>query len=178
MTITSGAASEFEQWFDQDMPRLFNYLSYRISDRAAVEDLTAAICEKGVQNLHRYDPARSDMAGWMFGIARHELLHYLRTQRRRPPPLSLDSLPELIASGETVEERAARLDLTRAALRHLGKLSEREQDILALRYGADLPSHEIARMVGMTAGNTRVTLHRALEKLRHLLIAEHEAANA
>lgn len=178
MADASSAASEFEQWYEQDMPRLFNYLSYRLRDRAAVEDLTAAICEQAVQNLHRYNPAHGDMAGWMFGIARHELLHYFRSHRRQPPPLSLDSLPELIADGETVEEQSARLSLTRAALRYLGELSEREQDIIALRYGADLPSEEIARIVGVTAGNARVTLHRALGKLRDLLISENEVTNA
>src|SRR5699024_6601508 len=84
VTDPSEPFSEFEEWYEHDMPRLFNYLSYRVRDRAAAEDLTAAICEKAVQNLHRYDPARSDLAGWIFGIARNELLHYLRSYRRRP----------------------------------------------------------------------------------------------
>lgn len=178
MTDPSELFSEFEQWYEHDMPRLFNYLSYRVRDRAAVEDLTAAICEKAVQNLHRYDAARSDMAGWIFGIARNELLHYLRSHRRRPANVSLDRLPDMLASGESVEEQANRMALTRDAMRRLGELSEQEQEMIALRYGADLNSDQIARMMGLTAGNVRVKLHRALEKIRELLISYEEVANA
>ena len=39
-------------------------------------------------------------------------------------------------------------------------------------------SDEIARIMGLTAGNVRVKLHRALEKIRELLISYEEVANA
>lgn len=178
MTDPGDAFSEFEQWYERDMPRLFNYLSYHVCDREAAEELTSAVCEKAAQNLHRYDPGQGDMAGWVFGIARRELLHHWRGKGRRPASLSLDSLPDMQASGETVEEQAHRLALTRAALRYLGELSGREQELIALRYGADLNSEQIARIVGLTAGNVRVMLHRALDKLRHRLISEQEVAHA
>jgi RNA polymerase sigma-70 factor (ECF subfamily) len=166
--------STFEEWYEQDMMRLFNYFSYRVRDRALAEDLTAAVCEKAVQNLHRYNPLQGDMAGWIFGIARHELQHHFRADRRRQPALSLESLPDMQSRGETVEEQVDRLALVRAAIRHLGSLSERDQDIIALRYGANLTSEETARMLGLSSENVRVMLHRALQKLRNMLISEAE----
>ncbi len=178
MTGSGDSIREFEAWYEADMPRLFNYLSYRVRDRESAEDLTAAVCEKAMQLLHRYDPRQGDMAGWIFGIARNELLHYLRDHSRRLQEVSLDKLPDMQARGETVEQQVSRLTLTRMAIQRLGELSEDEQELIALRYGAGLNSNEIGRIVGLTPGNVRVKLHRALEQLRTMLISEEEVTNA
>jgi RNA polymerase sigma-70 factor (ECF subfamily) len=94
----------FERWYEQDVGRLYNYLCYRLGDSAQAEDLTAAICERAVRNLDRYDPLQATFGAWMFGIARNELLHVLRDRKRRPAHLSLEMLPELESDGATVEE--------------------------------------------------------------------------
>src|SRR5687767_16033197 len=98
--------SQFETWYEQDMQRLFNYISYRVADKALAEDLTSAVCEKAIDNLHRYDPFQSSLGGWIFGIARNELMHYYRHRSRTSQRISLDTLPELRAEGTSVEEIA------------------------------------------------------------------------
>jgi len=170
--------SLFERWYEQDVDRLYRYLCYRLGDQAQAEDLTATICERAVRNLSRYDSLQATFGAWMFGIARNEMLHWLRDRQRRPPPVSLDTLPNLEADGATVEEQAHRADLTRQALMHLSALSDREQEIIALRYGADMTSGEIARLMNLSPNNIRVMLHRAIEKLQVLLVDKNEAENA
>src|SRR5688572_7187933 len=159
------------------MPRLFNYISYRVRDEAVAEDLTSAVCEKAIASLHRYDPLQSKLDAWIFGIARNELMHYYRHRSRNPQGVSLDGLPELVAEGASVEEMASRAALTRQAMQLLDQLDDREQEIIALRYGADLTSGEIARLMDLTPGNVRVVLHRAMDRLHALLVNEHEATD-
>ena len=67
------------------------------------------------------------------------------------------------------DEEQARL------LRCLGVLAEREREIIALRFLADLRHREIARAVGTSEGNVAKILHRALRKLRARLHDEGEA---
>lgn len=48
----------------------------------------------------------------------------------------------------------------------LGRLGERQQMVVVLRYFADLPDEEIARLVGCRRSTVRSVARRALEKLR------------
>jgi RNA polymerase sigma factor (sigma-70 family) len=60
-------------------------------------------------------------------------------------------------------ERSEELETLR---RVLADLSEREQEIIRLRFVAELPHREIGRAVGLRAGHVAVILFRALSKLR------------
>lgn len=173
----SDRLAQFEMWYEQDVSRLFSYISYRVRDRAAAEDLLGAVCEKAIRNLDRYNPAQGEIGWWVFGIARNELLHYWRDHSRQPVTVSLESLPELRAR-ESDEDSAEYVDAARHMIRRLAELPEREQEVIALRYGADLSTQEIARIMGLTDGNVRVLLHRTLDKLRNRIAASYEAENA
>jgi RNA polymerase sigma-70 factor (ECF subfamily) len=51
-------------------------------------------------------------------------------------------------------------------LQALAELTEREQEVIALRYGAALHIPEISRIMGLSENNVSVLLHRTIEKLR------------
>ena len=61
----------------------------------------------------------------------------------------------------------------------LGRLPERDRELLSLRYGADLKASQISQMLDMQVNAVEVALHRALAKLRALmtdsdgLVADH-----
>src|SRR5687768_18449878 len=98
------------------MQRLYSYISYRVRDKAAAEELTSAVCEQALLNLHRYDAARAPLHAWILGFARHKVQHYFRDQLTRPQPIALEALPHIEARGSTVEESAHRALLTRKVL--------------------------------------------------------------
>ena len=60
---------------------------------------------------------------------------------------------------------AVRADLARA----LATLDDRSRELIALRYGADLSSKEIGRIVDLKPGAVDVAIHRTLARLRGLL---------
>jgi RNA polymerase sigma-70 factor (ECF subfamily) len=45
-------------------------------------------------------------------------------------------------------------------------LPEREQDLIAMKYGADLTNREIAKITGLSETNVGSILHRTVNKLR------------
>jgi RNA polymerase sigma factor (sigma-70 family) len=59
----------------------------------------------------------------------------------------------------------------------VARLSSKDQELIALRYGADLTAKSIARLIGSRTNAVEVALHRALERLRTEL-APDEAAVA
>jgi RNA polymerase sigma-70 factor (ECF subfamily) len=66
------------------------------------------------------------------------------------------------ALGDLEAEAVERLALEDA----LARLSARDRDLLALRYGADLRARQIAELFGSTTNAVEVALHRALARLR------------
>lgn len=167
--------TRFMAWCEHDMPRLFNYVSYQVKDQSAAEELTSQICERALTHLHLYDPGKGTLNTWIFAIARNTIHNYRRSLSRRPTPVSLDALPEIQADGQSVEEAVAIGEAFKAVIGQLDRLPEREQEVIALRYGAGLSNQEIAGLTGLNAAHVGVVLHRALKKLRVALIAETEA---
>ena len=74
-------------------------------------------------------------------------------------------MPESRRRGELASDSAARLDLRRA----VSLLAERDAELIALRYGADLTAKQIAEVPGMRTNAVEVALHRALQTLREVL---------
>lgn len=51
----------------------------------------------------------------------------------------------------------------------IGRLSTHDQDLLALKFGAGLPSLPISKLTGLNQNNVNVGVYRAVRRLRHLL---------
>lgn len=156
-------------WYSNEMPRLFNYVAYLVRDRAVAEDLTAAICEKALERLHQYDARRGTLDAWMFAIARNSVRNHWRGEQRGGVIASLDALPMVQAQGGSPEEMAEAADMFRQIVAHLDELTDQEQEVIALKYGADVANADIAKVVGVTANHVGVIAHRALQKLRSRL---------
>jgi len=70
--------------------------------------------------------------------------------------------PELTSPEDLEADALQRLTLAAA----VDGLDERSQDLLALRYGADLSARQIAEILGLKTNAVEVALHRTLARLR------------
>jgi RNA polymerase sigma factor (sigma-70 family) len=70
-----------------------------------------------------------------------------------------------VAAVETYEMPEPALDLIRA----LGRLSPNQRAVAVLRLYVDLPTREVARILGITQATVRVHLSQARRRLRELL---------
>jgi RNA polymerase sigma-70 factor (ECF subfamily) len=166
----------FKAWYERDLPRLYRYVWYRVRDRVLAEELTAATCERVLEILDRYDPARGGFDAWMFGIAHNEVRSAQRSWGRRPALLSLDALPWNRGGERPVEQQVARREAFDTLIQGIAALPEPDQAVVALRYGAGLSNPEIAQITNLTPNHVAVRLHRALKKLRTVLAAQQAGA--
>jgi RNA polymerase sigma-70 factor, ECF subfamily len=99
---------------------------------------------------------------WLTSIVRREA--FREFERVRPDPIGMETieLTQDAADDEHVVETVERADI-RAAI---GRLSEREQQLLHLRYDEDLTESAISRRLSIPEGTVKVRLHRARHKLR------------
>jgi RNA polymerase sigma-70 factor (ECF subfamily) len=148
--------------YKDQLPRLYNYFRFRTGREADVEELTARTFEKAWKARDRYRRDLSGFSTWLFGIARNVATDYLRSSR---PHLSLDAARD-VAVDSTPEDDAAR----RSDIHRLGELTEhlsdRQRELIALKYGAALNNRLIARITGLSESNVGTVLQRTVGKLR------------
>ena len=148
--------------YRDQLPRLYNYFRFRTGRNADIEDLTARTFEKAWKARDRY---RQDLAGfstWLFGIARNVATDHLRAAH---PHLPLDAAAEAAVESTPEHDAAHRSDLAHLA-RLTRHLSDRQRELIALKYGAALNNRLIARITGLSESNVGTTLQRTVEKLR------------
>lgn len=156
----------FEDWYSAEMPRLFNYVCYRLSDRSAAEELTANICLLALSRADQFKPDKGTLSNWIFGIARNTIRNHFRAERRQARQVSLDALPEIIAEHASPDQALELRERFMQIVEGLHQLPEIEQEIVALRYGGDLSNAEIAQIMDLKKGHVAVMLHRSIKKLQ------------
>jgi RNA polymerase sigma factor (sigma-70 family) len=144
------------------LPRVYAYVGYRVRDRAEAEDITGETFARAVRYRGQYDPRRGEPIAWLLGIARR----CIYDASLRPRPTGEESGPAVLDDFEA--DAVSRLTLTEA----LGQLSTSDRELLAFRYGADLSTREIARLLEMKPNAVDVALSRARSRLKELLEAD------
>lgn len=140
--------------------RIHSYVAYRIGDGPDAEDITSETFERALRRRSTYDPARGTPTAWLLGIARNCVSDAMRGR-----VTLLADPPDQPAEGDLEHEAVTRLTLAAA----ISSLDERDQDLLALRYGSDLTAKRIAEVLDLKTNAVEVALHRALVRLRDLL---------
>jgi RNA polymerase sigma-70 factor (ECF subfamily) len=156
--------AELRRVFDDHAPAVYAVFAYSV-DASTAEDLTSATFEKVIRNWRRYDAAKASERTWILAIARNTLVDHFRRQSHRDAA-SIDEHPVLIETLATGDDFAQRHLDTDELRSWLAFLSDREREILALRYGADLPAADIAALLELTSDNVHQIISRALRRLR------------
>ena len=156
---------DWEAIYRDTLPRIYRFFCYRVNDGPTAEDLTSATFEKAWRARARYRHDLAAFSTWVFAIARNVATDHFRKQAvQREVPL--DELHLRQSAGPSVDEVAQqRFDF--AALAHvLATLTDRERDVLSLKYGAEMNHKTIAGIMGLSESNVAVITHRALHTLR------------
>lgn len=143
---------------------VYRYLCAHGLSHADAEDLTQDILETAYIHLASVDPERRH--AWLITVAKNRLVDRARRSR---PVHSVAEVPEsadpALGPDEIALQSADRQMLGQA----IGRLAERDRQLLELRYLEDRSVVETAALMDMTVSATKVALHRARERLRTIL---------
>ena len=139
--------------------RLYAYVAYLVGDGPDAEDVTSEAFERGLRYRDSFDPKRGTALSWLIGIARRCLAD---RALRGPATTSDEELADRPAPRRDEGETATTLTV-RAVVARLG---ERDRELVALRYGADLTAREIGALLRLQTNAVEVALHRIHRRLR------------
>lgn len=158
-------ADAFAGLYEQLVPRVFRYVSYRVGDAHLAEDLTSAVFEKALSRFKTFNAEKSGFSTWIFAIARNTLIDHFRVSGRRPI-VELDSLQEVSDGKTSPEDAAVEAEERRRLHSCIAMLPQPEQEIISLKFGAEMTNRQIAGLLGLSESNVGVIVYRSVRKLR------------
>lgn len=166
-----------EKLFHTYYKEIYCYLYSLTHDVSLSEDLTSEVFLEIVKSIATFRGA-SDIKTWMFSIARHKWVDYLRKKNRRAEKEVLSDLvgEQLIfdrddANTKGMEERYIEKEILKRICTLLDAESERTRNIVKLRMEG-YSFYEIGKLQKISESSARVIYFRAKEKIRQTLEKE------
>ena len=157
--------------------RLVRYLVYVLGRRDEVDDLVQETWLRVMERGRSYD-GRSRFEPWLFTVARHLTIDYLRRRRE----ISLDSEDEgkpgampPVSSALSPFAQAARTEDAERLAGALQGLQPIYREALVLRFMEDMSLQEMSAVVGAPVATVAARIYRGLAALRSQMEEKHES---
>lgn len=156
-----GNKEALEKLWDILTPKLFGFLVNTLKDKQVAEDVFQNTWLKAINALSSFNPAKGKFGSWIFVIAKNECRQIWRK----------DKHIEILDDSVTEPSRDDRKNSDNTILvdQIINKLSYEDQELLRLRYIADLPLNEIAAILNINFVAVRVRMHRAIKRAKTLV---------
>ena len=154
--------SRFAELYERNFDRVYAYVSRRLTDRSAVEDVTAEVFRQALANLGQFEWRGSPFVAWLVRIAANAVTDHWRRVSREQPMLEADgpeSAPSDPASIDAVERRALLFRLVRS-------LPADQRRVIEMRFAQEKGIREIARELNRSEGAVKQLQFRAIQNLR------------
>lgn len=159
----------FTVLFRRHVHDVHRFVRRRTGDDALADDLTALVFERCWTALPGFRLRHDSLRPWLMRVAANVLASHYRSderRRRREHLVVVRDEPRGVSDPADAFADAA-------LLAALGELSERHQEVLTLRFLADLSTEEIADVLGIARGHVAVLQYRALAELRRRMPTSH-----
>ena len=175
LSSTGLQLSEFAELYDQYFPKVFAYVYGRVQHKEASLDIVSDVFEKAYVKKQSLRSPEA-FGSWLFTIARNEVASHWRKEKP-----AAKAMQEAAWNNELNHQPPSPEDtlLHHERLHHLSsllrELPPREQEIISLKFDAELTNREISDILHTSEVNVRVTIFRALRKLRARMERQQEA---
>ena len=139
---------------------VYRYHLSRIGSRSEAEDATAQTFLSALEGFARYRH-EGHFAAWLFSIARHKAVDHLRSNGRFTD--LKDSIPS--ADMDLLQQSVHHDQLT-ALMHKVRDLPVEAQELLRLRYAAELSHAEIGKVLHLSHDAVKKRIYRTLERLQ------------
>ncbi len=162
----------FAQLYEEYFGKIYRYVVLRIGNQAEAEDMTQQVFLSAIKSISSFKWRNIPFSAWLFRIAHNQAVDYLRKRSRRPTT----SLEESLIGGDGDPQQMAeiKLDIEQLLLA-ARQLTPAQQEVISLRFASDLPTAQVAKIMGKSEGAVKALQHSAIVALRKaLLVGQNE----
>jgi RNA polymerase sigma-70 factor (ECF subfamily) len=154
----------FGQLYDTYVKQIYRFVYFKVSSREEAEDVTADVFLKTWNYLRENKEVKS-FSGLLYRVARTSIIDLYRS-RTNQPVLMTEEL-EMSDGGAWYKKLELKIE-NENLVQALKKLKQEYQEIIILRFVDELEMDEIGEIMNKGVVAVRVTLHRALKKLKEI----------
>ncbi len=165
-----GDRQAFAVLYEEHFDRIYRYIALRIEDRLEVEDMTQQVFLKALQSIHSYRPSGVPFSSWLYRIAHNQVVDHIRKIKARAT-FVLDDEASAVGEGnpELTVEHNLDIEQLVKAVRYL---TDAQREVISLRFAAEQPISEVARIMGKSEGAIKALQHSAIQALRRNMLVD------
>lgn len=163
MSFSKIGLDVFEILVKQNYERVFKTIYFYTKDKYITEDAVQQAFVIAYKKLNQLN-SKDKFDSWVTSIALNEAKKMLKNKSNKKITLNTDFYIESISYNEE-DNINLKQDISNA----LDRLQHKDNEILVLKYYADLTLQQISDLLGINLSNTKVRLHRAKEAFRKLI---------
>jgi RNA polymerase sigma-70 factor (ECF subfamily) len=160
--------------FDCYWPKIVRYTYAHCGNQHDAEDLASEVFLRMVEAIGRFQWRENvPFTAWLFRIARNQVVsHYRRSGNA--VPLIDDGAGDPVDPEDPEETVQLQLEMDEV-YRAAAKLPKLQQEVIRLRFAADLSLADTARILDKKENNIKQLQHKAIAKMRQLLDTERQS---
>ena len=158
----------FAELYRRYVTRVHSFVYRRSRSGDIADEITSSTFERALRALPGFRWREGGFQAWLYRIAANELASYYRRAQRQHSERGQRAAQQL-HDDETADEPVLDTDDGELVLQALGRLNERYQRAISLRYLAGLSPEDAAHAMGVSKATLAVVLHRALGALRRAM---------
>jgi RNA polymerase sigma-70 factor (ECF subfamily) len=164
-----GDREAFAQLYEENFDKIYRYIVLKIGNQIEAEDMTQQVFLNALKSISSFKWRGVPFSGWLFRIARNQVVDYLRKKAKRATTPLEDSLPSSDSRPEQVVERSLDIEWLLLATK---KLTPAQREVISLRFASELPIAQVAKVMGKSPGAVKALQHSAIVALRRALSTE------
>ncbi len=159
----------FSQIYDEYLDRVYRFVYFKVNSEEIAQDITSEIFARLWKQISMDTDIRNP-SGFLFKTARNMLVDHYRGKERSPA--NLDTVAFMIKDDNQDIEKKVLMDEDMKKVRlAMSQLKDEYRQAVFLYYVEQEPISEVAKVLGKSANNTRVTIHRGMKQLKKILEA-------
>ena len=151
--------ARFGDLYEIHFDRVYAYVSRRLGDRDAAQDVTSEVFHHALANLKHFEWRGAPFGAWLMRIAANAITDRWRRQNRESGQASEIEAVSKDPNPEEIQHRARLFALVRT-------LPEDQRRVIEMRFAEERSVREIALALGKTEGSIKQLQFRGIQKLR------------
>jgi len=154
----------FPLLYDRYVDQIYKYFLSRVQNREIAEDLTSELFFTILKNFNKYKH-KGYFRAWMYKIAQNLFYRQLQT----PSQPAIEDFEYVPSTESLPEQNAIEKERISKVRQFILEDSDLSQEILRLRFVAELKFSEISILIGKSESATKKHFYRLLERIKEFV---------
>lgn len=164
--MKKGDRDAFGKLYLKYLDAIYRYVYFRVGqEKTVAEDISEEVFFKAWEHIGSFKEHKGTLKAWLYMIAKNAVTDHFRNNK------SMANIEEVVISAnENIEETVEYNDQVNTLMSHLNLLTDDQRQVLTMKYIEEMSNEEIAQILDKNEDAIRAVQHRALQKLKKLLI--------